>query len=84
MDTFRKSFFILYSRGPKGRLLVTQEKVGINDRKILPYSPTVKEKIAFVTGLPFQAHIEGLGLEWCIPKEDSKISITGRKGVLCK
>jgi len=47
MGTFRKFLFILYSRRPKGRLLVNQEKMGIIDQEILACSPTVKEKIAF-------------------------------------
>ena len=45
MGTFRKSFFILYSRRPRGRLLVNQEKIGIIDPKILSYSPIVKGKL---------------------------------------
>jgi hypothetical protein len=35
-------FFFLYSRRPKGRLLVNREKMGIIEEKILSYSPTVK------------------------------------------
>jgi hypothetical protein len=31
MGTFRKFLFILYSRRPKGRLLVNQKKTGITD-----------------------------------------------------
>jgi hypothetical protein len=34
----------IYSRGPKGRLLVNREKMGIIEQKILSYSPTVKGK----------------------------------------
>jgi hypothetical protein len=63
MDTFRKFLFILYSRRPKGGLLVNQGKIGIIDHKILSYSTTVKEKNAFVenafgNSLYFQIQIE--------------------------
>jgi hypothetical protein len=44
MGPFRKLLFILYSRRPKGRLLVNREKMGIIEEKILSYSPTVKGK----------------------------------------
>jgi hypothetical protein len=37
MGTFRKFLFILYSRRPRGRLLVNQEKMGIIDQKIPSY-----------------------------------------------
>jgi len=47
MGAFRKFFFTLYSRRPRGRLLVKRKKIGIIDQKILSYSPTVKEKIAW-------------------------------------
>jgi hypothetical protein len=57
MGTFRKFLFILYSRRLKGRLLVNQEKIEITDQKILSYSPTVKEKIAFGNSLGFRAQI---------------------------
>jgi hypothetical protein len=46
MGTFRKFFFVLYSRRPRVRLLVKPEMIGIIDRRILSYSPTVKEKNA--------------------------------------
>jgi hypothetical protein len=48
MGTFRKFLFILYSRRPKGRLLVNHEKIGITGQKILFYSSTVKKKIVFL------------------------------------
>ena len=38
---------ILYSRRPKGRLSVNQKKIGMIDKKILPYSWAVKGKIAY-------------------------------------
>ncbi len=47
MGTFRKFLFILYSRRPRGRWLVKWKKIGVIDQKILSYSTTVKEKIAF-------------------------------------
>jgi hypothetical protein len=31
MGTFRKFLFILYSRRPRGRLLVNQKRIGITD-----------------------------------------------------
>jgi hypothetical protein len=46
MGTFRKFLFIFYSRRPRGRLGVNQEKMGIIDQKILSCSPTVKGKFA--------------------------------------
>jgi len=55
MGTLRKFLFILYSRRPRGRLLVNQEKIGIIDQEILSYLPTVKEKIAFGNSPRFQS-----------------------------
>jgi len=55
MGTFRKFLFILYSRRPRGRLLVNQGKIGIIDQEILSYSPAVKGKIVFGNSLRFQA-----------------------------
>jgi len=55
MGTFRKFLFILYSRRPKDRLLVNQEKIGIIDQKILSCPSTVKGKIVFGNSLRFQA-----------------------------
>jgi hypothetical protein len=46
MSTFRKFFFILYSRRPGGRLGVNQEKTGMIDQKILSCSRAVKGKLA--------------------------------------
>jgi hypothetical protein len=77
MGTFRKFFFILYSRRPRSRLLVKQKKIGIIDQKILSYSPTVKEKIAFENGLRFQIQIEALHLKSCILRENSKNKSSG-------
>jgi hypothetical protein len=64
MGTFRKFLFILYSRRPRGGLLVNQKKIGIINQKILSYSPTVKEKFAFGNGLRFQIQIEDL--DFCL------------------
>jgi hypothetical protein len=77
MGAFRKFFFTLYSRRPRGRLLVKQKKIGIIDQKILSYSPTVKEKIAFGNSLGFQSEIEDLPLKWCILGRNSKNNVTG-------
>jgi hypothetical protein len=46
MGSFRKFFFILYSRRSGCRLWVNQERVGIVDQKILSCSPTVKKEFA--------------------------------------
>jgi hypothetical protein len=51
MDTFRKFFFIFYSRRPGGRLFVNQEKIGIIEQKILLTSRVVKGKNAFGNSL---------------------------------
>jgi hypothetical protein len=53
MNTFRKNIFILYSRRPRGRLLVNQKKIWIIGKKILSYSVAVKKKIAFKNGVFF-------------------------------
>jgi hypothetical protein len=75
MGTFRKFLFILYSRRPRGRLLVNQVKIAIIDQKMLSYSPTVKEKIASGNGLGFQIQFEDLHLECCILREILKARV---------
>jgi hypothetical protein len=67
IGTFRKFPFILYSRRPKGRLLVNQKKIGIIDQEILSCSPTVKEKIAFGNCTAFQVQIGDLLFEMLHP-----------------
>jgi hypothetical protein len=64
MGTLRKFLFILYSKRPRGRLLLNQEKIRIIDQEILSCSPTVKEKIvfAFGNGLRSQIQMEALDL----------------------
>jgi len=57
--------------------LFNQDKIGIIDEEILSCSPIVKEKIAFRNSLGFQAQIEDLQLNCCIPKENPKNNITG-------
>jgi hypothetical protein len=77
MGTLRKFLFILYSKRPRGRLLVNQEKIGIIDQEILSCSPTVKEKIAFENGLRFQIQIEALHLKSWILRENPKNKTSG-------
>ena len=77
MGTFRKFLFILYSRRPRGRLLVNHEKIGIIDQKILSFSPTVKEKIVFGNDLRFQIQIEDLHLKSCTLRKNSKNKTSG-------
>jgi hypothetical protein len=61
----RKFFFLLYSRRPRGTLLVKQEKIGIIDQKILSYSTRVKEEIVFGNSSGFQTPLEEFGLKFC-------------------
>jgi hypothetical protein len=70
MGTLRKFLFILYSRRPRGRLFVNQEKIGIIDKDILACSPTVKEKIAFGNSPGFQTHLDEFGLKCCLLGDD--------------
>jgi hypothetical protein len=77
MGTFQKFRFILYSRRPRNRMLVNQERIGIIDQMILSCSPTVKKKIAFENGLRFQIQIEDLHLKSCTPRENYKNKTSG-------
>jgi len=79
MGTFRKFLFILYSRRPRSRLLVNQEKIGIIHQKILSCSPTVKWKIAAGNSFGFQAQIEDLYFKYCILGGTSEKKTSGSK-----
>ena len=58
-------------------MLINQEKIGIIDRKLLSYSPSVKEKIAFGNSLDSLAQFEDLRLKYCILMENAKNSTSG-------
>jgi hypothetical protein len=80
MGTFRKFFFVLYSRRPRVRLLVKPEMIGIIDQRILSLAPTVKEKNAenALESLGFQIQIEDLPLKCSMASLNLKNNITGR------